>query len=46
MNGSDGNPWVWVMGEHADDKTIEEILEEEVLEKAHVLAEQEAEKLR
>ncbi|CAF0750671.1 unnamed protein product [Didymodactylos carnosus] len=28
--GSDGNEWVWVMGEHKDDKTIEQILEEQI----------------
>ncbi|CAF0868848.1 unnamed protein product [Didymodactylos carnosus] len=30
MLGSDGNEWVWVMGEHKDDKTIEQILEEQI----------------
>lgn len=39
MNGTDGEPWVWVMGEHPDDKTIEEILEEEAREKARKLVE-------
>ena len=34
------------MGEHPDDKTIEQILEEEAQEKARILAEQEAEALR
>ena len=46
MNGADGNPWTWVMGEHPDDKSIEQILEDEAMEKAQILAEQEAEKLR
>ena len=44
--GSDGNEWVWVMGEHRDDKTIEQILEEEAHAKALVAAEREAEELR
>ena len=44
--GSDGNEWVWVMGEHKDDKTIEQILEEESQAKALVAAEREAEELR
>lgn len=44
--GDDGSPWVWVMGEHKNDKTIEEIMEEETQEKARRLAEQEAEELR
>lgn len=44
--GQDGEPWVWVMGEHPADKTIDEILEEETQDKARKLAEEEAEKLR
>lgn len=46
LTAQDGNPWVWVMGEHPDDKSIEQILEEEQQEKARLLAEQEAEELR
>lgn len=46
LKGSDGEPWVWVMGEHEDDKTIEEILKEEAIEKARQLAEKEQEELR
>nr|XP_023020112.1 SH2 domain-containing protein 4A-like [Leptinotarsa decemlineata] len=46
MKGSDGEPWVWVMGEHEDDKSIEEILREEAAEKARQLAEKETEKIR
>ncbi|XP_071952551.1 SH2 domain-containing protein 4B-like [Antedon mediterranea] len=38
-----GNPWVWVMGEHKDDKSIEQILEEESLEVARKEAHKEAE---
>lgn len=44
--GLDGEPWVWVMGEHKDDKSIEEILREEAIEKARQLAEKETEGLR
>uniref|UniRef100_A0A915L2J1 Uncharacterized protein n=1 Tax=Romanomermis culicivorax TaxID=13658 RepID=A0A915L2J1_ROMCU len=44
--GADGNPWVWVMGEHAQDKSIEEILDFETQEKAMRLAEEETEMLR
>lgn len=44
--GSDGDPWVWVMGEHPDDKSIEEILEEEAKEAARKQAERETEQFR
>lgn len=44
--GSDGEPWVWVMGEHPDDPSIEEILEKEARETARRQAEKEAEQLR
>ena len=46
LKGKDGNEWVWVMGEHKEDKTIEAILEEEAQEKARKLAEKEVELLR
>ncbi|KAF7274518.1 hypothetical protein GWI33_012830, partial [Rhynchophorus ferrugineus] len=46
LSGSDGEPWVWVMGEHKDDKSIEDILKEEAIEKARKQAEKEAEQLR
>ncbi|XP_044272544.1 SH2 domain-containing protein 4A-like [Tribolium madens] len=46
LKGEDGEPWVWVLGEHKDDKTIEEILKEETIEKARKMAEKEAEELR
>lgn len=39
--GDDGEPWVWVMGEHPDDLSIEEILEREAKDKARQLAEKE-----
>ncbi|CAB3409426.1 unnamed protein product [Caenorhabditis bovis] len=38
LTGADGDVWVWVMGDHEKDKTIEEILEEESRETAHALA--------
>lgn len=31
LTGADGEVWVWVMGDHPLDKSIEEILEEEVI---------------
>lgn len=46
LSGIDGEPWVWVMGEHENDKTIEEILAEETREKARELAEKETKELR
>lgn len=42
----DGEPWTWIMGEHKDDKTIEQIIEEEAREAARVQAEHETEHLR
>lgn len=46
LKGIDGEPWVWVMGEHKNDKSIEEILKEEAIEQARKIAEKEAEELR
>ena len=46
LTGNDGNEWVWVMGEHKNDKSIEQILEEEAQAKALLEAEREAEELR
>ncbi|KAL0274829.1 UNVERIFIED_CONTAM: hypothetical protein PYX00_002858 [Menopon gallinae] len=46
LEGIDGKPWTWVMGEHPDDKSIEQILEEEAREKARKIAEKETQKLR
>lgn len=39
--GADGEPWTWVMGEHPDDPSIEDILEREAKEKAREQATQE-----
>lgn len=46
LPGNDGEPWVWVMGDHPDDMSIEEILEMETKEKAQHLADAEAKALR
>ena len=46
LEGEDGEPWVWVMGEHENDKRIEDIIEEEAQKEALKLAEEEAEALR
>uniref|UniRef100_A0A0R3S133 SH2 domain-containing protein n=1 Tax=Elaeophora elaphi TaxID=1147741 RepID=A0A0R3S133_9BILA len=39
--GEDGEVWVWVMGEHKDDLTIEQITEKRAFEQARQLAEKE-----
>lgn len=46
LTGEDGEPWVWVMGEHPDDKSIETILAEEAREKAIAQAREEVHQLR
>lgn len=46
LNGEDGQPWVWIMGEHINDKSIEQILAEETQEKARQLAVIETKELR
>lgn len=46
LQGRDGNEWVWVMGEHKSDKTIEQLLEEEAIQKAERQAEKELEEIR
>ncbi|CAD6197109.1 unnamed protein product [Caenorhabditis auriculariae] len=38
LKGTDGEVWVWVMGEHSTDRSIEEILDEEARHQAHALA--------
>ena len=43
--GDDGAPWTWVMGDHRDDRTISQILEDESQRKAMELALEEAAKL-
>ncbi|XP_072944691.1 SH2 domain-containing protein 4A-like [Epargyreus clarus] len=46
LKGEDGEPWVWVMGEHPDDQSIESILAEEARQRALAQARQEAHQLR
>mgnify|MGYP001792511691 FL=1 len=46
LMGADENPWVWVMGDHTTDKSIDQILEEEAIQRANQKAEREAEELR
>ncbi|BFZ18131.1 hypothetical protein BsWGS_21169 [Bradybaena similaris] len=46
LKGKDGCEWVWVMGEHSNDKSIEQILEEEAKIMAQKLADAEAEAVR
>lgn len=46
LQGADGEPWVWVMGEHSNDRTIEQILDEESKQRARELAEIETKELR
>ncbi|XP_063066504.1 SH2 domain-containing protein 4A [Engraulis encrasicolus] len=46
MKAGDGDIWVWVMGEHPDDKPYEQICDEIMAERAAVQAQREAEVLR
>lgn len=46
LEDRDGQPWTWVMGEHPDDKSVDQILDEEAEEIARKQAELEAEELR
>uniref|UniRef100_A0A914EQ57 SH2 domain-containing protein n=1 Tax=Acrobeloides nanus TaxID=290746 RepID=A0A914EQ57_9BILA len=41
LTGRDGEVWIWVMGDHPNDKTIEQIWEEEAKQKAREIAENE-----
>lgn len=41
LTGVDGEVWVWVMGEHKDDLSLEEMIEKRALEEARELAEKE-----
>lgn len=45
-HGADGEPWIWVMGEHENDRSIEEILADEAKQRARQLAEIETKELR
>ena len=46
LKGADGCEWVWVMGEHKNDLSIEEIIEQEAQKTALEQAEKEAQALR
>ncbi|KAK3522138.1 hypothetical protein QTP70_026957 [Hemibagrus guttatus] len=46
MKASDNDVWVWVMGEHPDDKTYDQICDEIMAERAALQAQKEAEELR
>lgn len=41
LTGRDGEVWVWVMGEHSSDMTIDQIWEEDAKRKAREIAENE-----
>ncbi|XP_052686418.1 SH2 domain-containing protein 4A-like [Crassostrea angulata] len=44
--GKNGREWVWVMGEHKHDRSIEEMIELEIQESALKEAEREIEEIR
>ncbi|CAM4730860.1 unnamed protein product [Leuciscus chuanchicus] len=46
MKGLDDDVWVWVMGEHRDDKPYDQICDEIMAERAALQAQREAEQLR
>ncbi|KAF7701318.1 hypothetical protein HF521_002483 [Silurus meridionalis] len=46
LKASDNDVWVWVMGEHPDDKTYDQICDEVMTERAALQAQKEAEQLR
>ncbi|XP_030624976.1 SH2 domain-containing protein 4A [Chanos chanos] len=46
MQGSDNDVWVWVMGEHPNDKSYDQICDEIMAERAALQAQREAEELR
>lgn len=46
IKGLDDDVWVWVMGEHPDDKPYDQICDEVMAERAALQAQREAEKLR
>ncbi|XP_046335917.1 SH2 domain-containing protein 4A-like [Haliotis rufescens] len=46
LQGQDGQEWVWVMGDHANDKPIQQLLDEEAQVKALQQAEKEAQEMR
>ncbi|KAI4878843.1 hypothetical protein NFI96_033553, partial [Prochilodus magdalenae] len=46
LKASDSDVWVWVMGEHPDDKSYDDICDEIMAERAALQAQKEAEELR
>ncbi|XP_052068909.1 SH2 domain-containing protein 4B-like isoform X3 [Mytilus californianus] len=46
MHGKDGKEWVWVMGDHRNDRTIQQILDDEAQRNADKQADIELEKQR
>lgn len=46
LQGEDGEPWVWVMGEHLNDRSIDEILADEAKQRAREMAEIETKEFR
>ncbi|XP_036450387.1 SH2 domain-containing protein 4B [Colossoma macropomum] len=46
LKSSDSDVWVWVMGEHPDDKPYDQICDEIMAERAALQAQKEAEELR
>ncbi|XP_060765713.1 SH2 domain-containing protein 4A [Neoarius graeffei] len=46
LKASDSDVWVWVMGEHPDDKSYDQICDEIMAERAALQAQKEAEDLR
>jgi len=45
LEDREGRPWTWVMGEHPDDKSVEQILDKEARHIARQQAELETEEL-
>lgn len=46
LKGLDDDVWVWVMGEHSDDKPYHEICDEILAERAALQAQREAQNIR
>ena len=46
LEDREGQPWTWVMGEHPDDKTVEQMIDDETKEIARQQAELETDELR
>lgn len=46
MKASDGDDWVWVMGDHPEDKSYDQICDGIMAQRAALQAQKEAEELR